>query len=235
MPQALHVMSTLAVEVAFKRAILPSWSARQGPVNLDWAPTTVLLDNILKGARADVVILIDDPMARLAADGIVDQESITPIAQAKFGLAVKEGAPKPDISDAEKFVAAIKAARSVAYSLTGASGLYFAKLIEQLGIEEQVLPRATRIPKGFTAEKLLTGEADLAVQQVSELMAVDGVDIVGPFPEPLQQPTNFSVAIFKEASDRGLANAFLDHLTSKEAHEAYNTFGLASRIATFKI
>lgn len=235
MPQALRLMSTLAVEVAFKRALLPRWSERHGDtVEVDWAPTTVLQERILDGARGDVVVLIDASMARLAAEGIVLEASIRPIARASFGLAVKAGAARPEIGDVDQFVAAIKAARSVAYSLSGASGLYFAKLIERLGIEAEVLPQATRIPAGFTAEKLLTGEADLAVQQVSELMAVDGVDIVGPFPPPLQQPTDFSAAIFKEAADPKLAGAFLDHLTSKEAHLAYGAYGLTSRLASFK-
>ncbi|WP_108461566.1 molybdate ABC transporter substrate-binding protein [Devosia naphthalenivorans] len=229
MSPRLRLLTTLAVEVAFKRSLLPAWSQKNGDLDVVWAPTNVLMDQIAQGARGDVVIVIDKPMAKLAAEGIVDQSTIVPIAQAKFGLGVQSGTNKPDISTPEAFAQAVTSARSVAYSLTGASGRYFVELVERLGIADQVLPKAVTIDAGFTGEKLLTGEADLAVQQVSELMSVDGVDVVGPFPDPLQQPTDFSAAIFADAAHPDLARRFIAHLTSSEAADAYRSGGLTPR------
>src|SRR6185437_11142847 len=114
--------------------------------------------------------------------------------------AVKAGAAHPDIATEAALGAALLGARSVAYSRLGASGIYFAQLIEQLGIASEVNARATIIPAGFTAEKLLTGEADLAVQQISELMQVGGIEVVGPIPHDLQTPAVFSAGRLRESA-----------------------------------
>jgi len=107
---------------------------------------------------------------------------------------VARGAPRPDLSTADTFRQVLPDARSAALSHGGASGSYFAGLIEQLGIAETIRAKATVIPAGFTAEKLVSGEADLAIQQVSELMVVDGIDIVGPFPAEVQATMRFAAA-----------------------------------------
>lgn len=230
MSRTLRLMSTLAVEVAFKRTLLPAWEAAGTAVETAWAPTAVLMERIRSGERADALVLIDASLADLSEAGIVRPDSVTPIAQAMFGLGVRAGAERPDIGTPDAFRAALLAARSVAYSRKGASGIYFAQLIERLGIAEAVNARATLIEAGFVAETLLTGEADLAVQQVSELMSIAGVGVVGPFPDGLQQPTDFSAAIFSEAENPDLAEAFLRHLTTPAADAAYRSGGLVSRL-----
>jgi molybdate transport system substrate-binding protein len=228
----LKVMSTLAVEVALKRLLLPSWREEGREADVLWNPTSVLKERIRGGERADVLVMIEDTMQELARDGIVIGDSITPIAQASFGLAVVAGAPRPDISTPESFVRALLEARSIVYSRTGASGLYFAELIQKLGIADRVNQRAVVVPGGFTAKYLLTGECDLAVQQISELMSVDGVEVLGPFPERYQVTTDFSVAIFADAEDRELAARFVTHLSSLQAAEAYAQGGLKSLLAS---
>ena len=99
-------------------------------------------------------------------------------------MAVKAGAPKPDITTVEQFKATLLKARTVAYSKIGASGIFFAGLLDRLGIAGAV--RSLIVPSGFTAERLITGEADLAIQQISELMMVPGIDVVGPLPPDIQ-------------------------------------------------
>ncbi len=227
----LTLMSTLAVEVALKRSILPGWFAAGHGADVQWSPTAVLMDRVCGGERADAIIMIDDSMRSLADAGIVRAETVTPIARAGFGVAVRAGTAAPDISTPESFKEALVSARAVAYSLTGASGIYFGDLVDRLGVAETVKARAVTIPAGFTAHKLVTGEADLAVQQISELMSVDGVEIVGPFPDPLQKHTDFSVAVFTDAADPDLAEEFIVHLTSPEADRAYRLGGLTSRLA----
>jgi aerobic C4-dicarboxylate transport protein len=232
MSKPLKVMSTLAVEVALNRLLLPSWREAGHEADVLWNPTSVLKERIRGGERSDVLVMIDDTLQELGRDGIVVADSITPIAQASFGLAVVAGAPRPDISTPEAFARALVEARSIVYSRTGASGLYFAELIQRLGIADRVNERAVIVPGGFTAKYLLTGECDLAVQQISELMSVDGVEVLGPFPEPHQVTTDFSVAIFADAEDQEQAARFVAHLSSSQAAEAYEKGGLKPLLAS---
>ena len=229
MPGNLQIMSTLAVELAFKRDILPAWQRMGIDTDVQWSPTTVLVQDIRQGTRADVIIMIRDQLEALVAEGIVESRSITPLAQARFGLGVLAGTAHPTIDTAEDFLQTIRDARSVAYSLAGASGIHFRKILRDHGMTD-VLDRATSIQAGFTAEKLVSGEADLAVQQISELMLVAGIEVVGSFPEPLQQVTGFAGAIFADAPNAANARAFLDHLQSPQSQQAYREGGLASLV-----
>lgn len=227
----LTVLSTLAVKTALTRNLLPAFAQQTGITpEIRWNPTAVLMRDIATGARDDVVILIDAPMADLVAQGIVLPDRVHPIATAGIGIAVAPGAAIPDISTVENLKAALLSARSVALSQAGASGIYFAKLLERLGIAETVNAKATFIPEGFTAEKIMDGAADMAVQQISELMTVDGVQIVGPLPDVVQLPTDFSVGIFQGAKNQSAADEFVAYLTSPIAHVAYGQGGLTSRL-----
>jgi molybdate transport system substrate-binding protein len=228
----LTVMSTLAVELALQSALLPAWRAAGRDVDVEWNPTGVLLDRVRAGERGDVLIAIDQPIAELVEQGVLRAGSVRPLARASFGLGVRRGEPLPDISTPERFKQALLSARSVAYSLTGASGIHFRDVIERLDIAEAVDARATAIHAGFTADKVIAGEADLAVQQISELMAIDGIDVVGPFPEPYQKHTDFSAAIFTDSDAPEIAEEFLDHISDETAADVYARSGLKARAAS---
>jgi molybdate transport system substrate-binding protein len=228
----LKLMSTLAVEVALKRSLLPSFTAATGITpEVTWNPTTVIMQRIETGTRADAIILIDKAMADLVERGVVVGSSVVPIATAKIGVAVAGDAQAPKLETVEQFKTALLSARSVAYSRGGASGIYFAKLIERLVIAEAVNAKATIIPEGFTARQIVEGNADLAIQQISELMSVDGIRVAGPLPEEVQSGTDFSVAAFAEAENPADAARLIAHLTSSEADAAYEAGGLTSRLA----
>lgn len=228
--KTIRVMSGLALEVAVNRWIKPSFEAETGLVlDFDWRPTAALMRDIASGARADMIIAISDSMDKLVADGIVRPETRRTLAASVLGVGVKAGAARPDISTVEAFKQAMVDARGVAYSQAGASGIYFAGLIERLGIAEAVNKRAVVIPMGFTAEKVASGEAELAVQQISELMSVPGIDVVGPFPPEVQVASIFEAAIFHDAGNAAGARTFLDALTSAAAGDAYQRGGLESR------
>ncbi|MEP7456041.1 substrate-binding domain-containing protein [Phyllobacterium sp. SB3] len=228
MANTLRVMSTLAVELALKRSILPDWMEGGHNVQVFWNPTSILIDKVREGARSDVLIAIDEPTNSLAADGILRVDTVRPIAQAGFGVGVLAGGAIPDITTIDAFKSAVINARSIAYSLTGASGRHFLDVIEQLGIGDEVKRKAIGVPAGFTAQKIISGEADMAIQQISELMVVDGIHIAGPFPGELQKRTDFSAAVFAEAADVDAALAFIEFLTSPSSALAFSRYGLVS-------
>lgn len=223
----LRVMAGLAVRGGFEGGIVAVFEAATGiKVEVDWSPTTVILAKIAAGARADVLVVVADAMDRLEQQGAVDPDSRVEVVHSHLGLAVPPGADHPDIGTVSAFKKALLAARSVAYSKAGASGIYFEKLIERLGIADAVKAKATAIPAGFTAEKLVTGEADLAVQQVSELMVVPTVEIVGAFPDEVQQVTSFSAAVMRGTANERAAAQFVRSLVSEQAAAAYRASGV---------
>ena len=192
MSDAIRVLSTLALKGAV-HGLAGQYQAAGGTrIDADFAPTLALLERLRAGEAADVVILTREGLDEVAREGRVAAESCVDLARSFVGIAVKAGAAHPDISTEVALRAALLGARSVAYSRLGASGILFAKLIERLGIASDINAKAQIIPQGFTAEKLVTGEADLAVQQISELKQVDGIEVVGPIPYELQTPAVFS-------------------------------------------
>jgi molybdate transport system substrate-binding protein len=148
------------------------------------------------------------------------------LARSYVGVAVKSGAPHPDIADEAALRAALLVARAVAYSRIGASGILFAALIERMGIAAEVNARAIILPSGLTAERLVSGEAELAVQQISELKQVDGIEVVGPIPHALQTPAVFSAGLMTTSSRRDQAEHLLRHLASVGFANALRAAGL---------
>jgi molybdate transport system substrate-binding protein len=229
--KTVTVMSGLALEVAVNRWLKPKFEAETGfRLDIDWRPTTAIMRTIEEGGRADAIIAIDGSMDKLAAAGIVRTDTRVSLADSVLGVGVREGAPRPDVSSVDAFTRAMANARAVSYSKAGASGIYFAKLIERLGIADVVNARAVIIPMGFTAEKVASGEADIAIQQISELMSVAGIDVAGPFPAEIQAVSTFDAAIFTDAKNPDGAAALLDTLTSAAAAKAYADGGLVSRL-----
>jgi len=204
----MRVMSTLAVAVVL-RGLTP-----RAPVAMDveFDPTMRLLKRIEGGERADIAILTDAGVEGLMAKGVLVPGSRRDLALSHIGMAVKAGAPRPDISTLAALQATLLAAPSIAYSGAGASGLFFAGLLERLGIAEAVNAKATIIPQGFTAALAARGEVALAIQQISELMAVEGVDILGKLPPEANTGAIFSAGLFAGAEPA--AAAALDWLAA---------------------
>jgi len=223
----LRILSGLAVRGAFEGGIVAEYEAKTGnTVAVDWVPTTLIMTRVAAGEQADLLVVIKASMDELVAQGKVDPATRVEVAHSRLGLAVARGAAHPAIGSLEEFKAALLQARSIAYSRAGASGIHFEAVIDRLGIGDAVRGRATVIPAGFTAEKLVTGEADLAVQQVSELMVVPGIEVVGKFPEEMQQVSSFSAAMMAQSSNRAAAEAFLSALSGEGAKAAYLASGV---------
>lgn len=225
--RTLRLLSSLAVRAPFDAAIVPRFEAETGcRVEARWFPTALVMERLAAGEPADVLVVVAAAMDGLAGRGVVDAASRLDIVRSSVGVAVRAGAPRPGVSTLEGFRRALLEARSVAYSRAGASGIHFETVLDKLGIGDAVRAKATVVPAGFTAEKLVSGEADLAVQQVSELMAVPGIEVVGRFPEEVQAVTTFSAAVVRNAADRPAAERFLAALTTEEAAAAYRAGGV---------
>lgn len=226
----IRLFSSLAIRAPFI-GLENNWQQQHPdqPLLIDWNPTSVIEKKMAAGEKADAVILTVPVMDRAIAEGVIVPESRVELVDSKIGLAMLPDAQAPDISSVEALKSALLNARSVAYSLGGASGIYFQTLLKKLGIEDEINARATTIPEGFTAEQLVKGNADIAVQQISELLMVEGIKVIGPLPEAVQKVTSFSGGIFSDAANPQGAAALLDSLLSAEARKAYEAFGLECR------
>jgi molybdate transport system substrate-binding protein len=226
MENSVRVLSTLALAGAV-RALAEKYQAVSGArIDADFAPTVRLLERLKEGETADVLILTQEGLAGLASAGSVAAESCVDLARSYIGLAVKAGTSHPDISTEAALRATLLAARSVAYSRLGASGIFFAQLIARMGIATEINARATVVPIGFTAERLVTGEADIAIQQLSELKQVEGIEIVGSLPLHLQTPAVFSAGRLKASTKVAPSDLLLKFLASEEATPALIESGL---------
>jgi molybdate transport system substrate-binding protein len=171
---------------------------------------------------------IDDLVAR----GKIAPGSVTAIAGSALGVAIPRGAPKPDISSAEAFKRALLAAKSVAVSKPvggGQSGVHMAKVFERLGIAEQIAAKAKYGqggPAGLVGLIIERGEAEIGVQQIAELLAVPGIDFVGPLPAELQSVTPFVAAIPAAAQNAQAARDLIAFLTTPEAKRVIKAKGL---------
>jgi len=218
----VKLFSTLAVRKPLDDVLFSAFTADTGfTVAPTFDPTVQLLRRIDAGETFDVMIGVTSSFDTLAARGIVALQSRTAIARTGIGLAVAPGSVHPDISTDERFREALLSARSVAYSRTGASGIYFAQLIQDLGIADAINAKATIIEKGFIADAVVDGRADIAIQQMSELLFVEDAEIVGPFPEDVQHYTEFSAALSTAGTSNAAAVRFIEALGSAESAPAY--------------
>ena len=226
MENVVRLLSTLALRGAVHSLAGRYQAAGGARIDADFAPTLALLDRLRGGEGSDVVILTREGLDELAAEGTVVADSCVDLARSYIGIAVKAGAAHPDIATEAALRATLMGAASVAYSRIGASGIFFAQLIERMGIAPEINARARIVPSGFTAERLVAGEADLAVQQISELKQVMGIDIVGPIPLQMQTPAVFSAGRLTASKQTVQADALVKYLASPEAAPALRESGL---------
>jgi molybdate transport system substrate-binding protein len=226
MADTVRILSTLALKGAVQDLAGQYQAAGGARIDADFAPTLALLDRLRAGEAADVVILTREGLDEVAREGRVVTETCVDLARSFVGIAVKAGAAHPDIATKAALRSTLLGARSVAYSRLGASGILFAKLIEQLGIASDINARALIVPQGFTAEKLVTGEADLAVQQISELKQVRGIEVVGAIPRELQTPAVFSAGRMVATKKPAEVDRLLRFLASPAVAPALRESGL---------
>jgi len=216
----IAVVSSLALKgvlEAFKPAFERSLAAR---LELRFDATQAILAQA-ESLRADLLVLTAEAMEPLREGGQVTQ--VLALGSSGVGIAVRAGAPKPDIGSVEALKRALAGASSVAHSKVGASGIYFSELLQRLDI---TLRKRVVVEKGPVGLVVAAGEAELGVQQLCELAPVPGIDIVGPLPEPVQRLTHFAAGIAADAANPKGALALLGLLRSEAAQAAMLKGGL---------
>jgi molybdate transport system substrate-binding protein len=193
--------------------------ARSAKIAVTWGSTNALLNDIKGGVGADVAVLTAEAVDELIEQGKAVVGSRVDLARSRIGVAVRKGAKQPDIASPEALKRALIAASSVAHSKTGLSGLYFPTVLARLGIADAIKSKIV-IPDPGTpvGEVVAKGDAEIGIQQISELLPVPGIEIVGPLPEPLQKITTFSGGVLAAAKEPSLAAALLTFVAAECPH-----------------
>jgi len=208
--------------------LLPEFERASGVTPaISWGSTAMLIGEISKGASGDLAILSDEAIDDLTQQGRIVAGSRIDLARSAIGIAVRQGAPKPDLGSAAALKQALLSARTISFSKTGISGVYFPTVLERLGIAAQVASKTLIPTPGVLVGDLVAkGDAELGVQQISELLPVPGIEIVGPLPGELQKLTVFSAGLFVGAAEPEVAKALVAMLTSPAARPVYQRKGL---------
>lgn len=175
---------------------------------------------------ADVVILDDDAMRQLIAEGHVVGDSRTPLARSGIGMAVRAGAAKPDISTVDALRRTLLQATSIAYSASVSGRYLTTELFQKLGIAEQVTAKSRRIEGERVGAVVARGEVEIGFQQTSELLPVPGIDYVGPLPSEVQRVSVFSAGVAAHSRNAAAATSLIRYLASTEASAAVARTGL---------
>jgi molybdate transport system substrate-binding protein len=209
--EEIDLLSTLALRGVLM-AITDDFRAATGlTIAATYKSTNAALGLIAEGKRADATIVTREAIDRLVRDDIISADSTADVARAGVGIAVRAGAPKPDITTLAAFKNTLLAAKSIAFSRQGASGIHFAEVIERLGIADEIRRKA-KIVDTYAGELAARDEVEIAVQQISELLPVPGIDVVGPLPSEVQKISVFAAGVFRAAKNPGGAGRLVAYL-----------------------
>ena len=226
MASTLKILSSNSIR-AVMGELVPQFERSSGMnVSVTYDPAKVMLARIAKGEAGDLAITGSAAIDELVKQGKILAGSRRLLARCRVGVAVRAGAPKPDISTVESLKRMLLAAKSVAYTQEGASGMHFSGLIERMGIAKEVQAKAVRQPGGLIGELVAAGKAEIAIQQVPELRAVPGIELVGALPEDIQLVTVTSAGIFAGTQQAQAAQSFVDFLSAPAAMRVMQSRGL---------
>lgn len=226
----MKIFSTIAVQSTLER-LLPQFEKESGfKLVITWNTAPALVKRLQGGETADVLILNRAGIDTMTRDGRILPGSEVTLASSATAIAIKAGAARPDISTPDALKRTLLEARSISYTdpaAGGASGIHFAKLLERWGIAHEINAK-TKFPPpaGLVGNFLLTGEADLAVQQVPELLQVPGIEILGPLPGDLHMVTVFVAGVETASRHVTAAKALIAFLRSPAAADVFRAKGL---------
>lgn len=226
----LKIISTIALQRPIEQ-LAADFSAASGvKLELECGATAPLVVRMRDGLRGDVAVLTAEGADDMAAAGILAPAGApggtVRLVRSYVGMAVKAGAPHPDISTYEAFMRTLEAAESIVISQAGASGIFMQAFLKRPEVAARVRAQVTILPSGFTATLAADGRAQYAFQQVSELSSVDGIEVVGRLPEGAQTPSVFSAGAFAAAAQPKAAADFVAFMRSPAALPALRRYGL---------
>ncbi|WP_296519913.1 substrate-binding domain-containing protein [Rhodoplanes sp.] len=222
----IRVMSTQAPEQAY-RALVPEFEKASGhKVTTIFSGTVDINKRLAAGETYDVLIMARPSIDEHTKSGKVVADSRVDLAKSGIVVAVRKGAPKPDISTIEAFKKTLLAAKSIGYS-TGPSGVYLVTLFQRLGITDEIKDKLKQTPTGIFVGSILTsGEVEIGLQQVSELIAFPDCEIIGPLPANIQQMTQFTASIMVDAKSVDAAKEWIKFLVSPAGAAAFKKTGM---------
>ena len=226
----IKVFSTIGVQAALEE-LAPKFEKATGhKLTITWGTAALLVKRVQAGESADLLVLTKQSLDVLLKEGKVSPGSDANFASSGMGVVVKKGTPKPDISTPEAYKQTLLKAKTIAYSNPasgGASGVFFAKSLERMGIADQVKDKTRHPPpSGNAANLVVSGEAELAVQQEPEVVSVAGVDLVGPPPGDFNNITTYAAGVGPDSKDPNAGKALIKFLQSPEAAAVFKARGL---------
>ncbi len=211
-------------------ALLPEYEKASGnKVTVDNDTVGALVKRIASGETFDVVVMTPEAVDKLAGEGKVMPGSRVNLARVGVGVMVKEGAAKPDISTVDAFKKAVLDAKSISFidpASGGSSGIYVEKLLERLGISDQVKPKEKLKQGGYVADYIESGQAELGIHQISEILPHAGVTLVGPLPKEIQNYTVYAAGIGAGTKNADAAKALIASLNGPSAQTLFKTKGM---------
>jgi molybdate transport system substrate-binding protein len=222
----INVISTQATEEAYKELVAQFEKASGHKVTTFFSGTLNVQKKLAAGEPYDLILMAGPAIDEQIKLGKAVGGSRVDVAKSGTGVAVRKGAPKPDISSADALKKTLLTAKSIGYS-TGPSGLYMLSVFEKLGIAEQVKGKLKQTPSGvFVGSLIANGDTEVGFQQISELVHFPGIDYVGPLPGDLQRMTMFSTGIHSGAKQADAARALVKFLTAPAAAPIIRKHGL---------
>jgi molybdate transport system substrate-binding protein len=222
----IKMMATTAVKDAVTDVLPQFEKASKQTVKPIWDGTAVVTKRIAAGEVVDIVIVPGSAIDDLIKQGRLAPGSRVDFVKSKIGVAVRPGAPKPDISSAEALKASLLSAKSILLS-AGPSGGYLKGLFTKMGIADALQPKIKQLAPGvMVGEALSRGEGDLGFTQISEFLTIKGIDYIGPLPEEIQSITVYSMGIHANATQKKAAMKLIKFLTSKKAVKAIRSRGM---------
>jgi len=219
----VHLLTTGAFK-GVALSLIPQYEAQSGnKVVVESDTAGGIIHKIETGAAFDLVVLTSQAVGKLVS------ESTTDLAKVGVGVAVKSGAPRPNFATPEAFKQMLLKAKSIAYidpKAGGSSGIYLTGLIQRMGIDKKLKRKTVLVNGGLVADKVASGEAEIGLQQISELSAVKGVDMLGPLPKEIQNYTVYAAGIGVKAEEPVAAKALLDVFTGPSAAAVLKARGM---------
>jgi len=225
----LHVLSAGAVRSIVSDLAATYEKETGNTVKLTFGTVGQIRAKLADATPADVAIMTDTALDQMTRQGVVREGTWVEVGRTGIGVGVRDGAPKPDIRNPEALKQALLSAKSLTYvdpAQGATSGIHFAGVLKQLGIADAVKSKTTLVPGGYPAELVARGEVEMVVHQISEILPVKGVTLVGPLPRDVQKVTTYSAGVPAKAEMVEAAHAFIEFLESPSAKPKFAAAGL---------